>query len=181
MNRQMWTGVGVGVAIAATIGAVAGYRISSGPEFAEVISSQRVTETQRVARQDCRDEQVTQQKPVKDEKRVAGAAIGAVIGGVLGNQVGDGSGQTLATVAGAAAGGYAGSKVQKRMQTGNLETVTEQRCKTVYDTREKPMGFDVSYRLNGQTRTVRTSRELAVGTRLPVIDGQAVLPGEPAG
>ena len=181
MNRQMWTGVGIGVAIAATIGAVAGYRMSADAEFAEVISSQRVTETQRLARQDCRDEQVTQQKPVKDEKRVAGSAIGAVLGGVIGHQVGDGSGQTLATVAGAAAGGYAGSKVQKRMQAGNLETVTQQRCQTVYDTREKPMGFDVSYRLNGETITVRSTRELAVGLRLPVVDGRAVLPSEPAG
>ncbi len=176
MNRQIWTGVGIGVAVAATIGAVAGYRMNSGPEFADVISSQRVTETQRLARQDCRDEQVTQQKPVRDEKRVAGAAIGAVLGGALGNQVGDGSGQTLATVAGAAAGGYAGSKVQKRMQAGNVETVVERRCTTVYDTREKPVGYDVSYRLKGETVTVRLDRELAVGTRLPVIDGKAVLP-----
>ncbi len=181
MNRQMWTGVGIGVAIAATIGAVASYRMTAAPEFADVISSQRVSESQRLARQDCRDEQVTRQKPVKDEKRVAGAAIGAVLGGVLGNQVGDGSGQTLATVAGAAAGGYAGSKVQQRMQDGNLETVTERRCQTVYDTREKPIGFDVSYRLNGQTVVVRLDRDIAAGTRLPVVDGKAVLPSQPQG
>ena len=77
-------------------------------------------------------------------------------GGVLGNQIGGGTGQTVATVAGAAAGGYAGSKIQKNMQDDNTTQTVEQRCRTVYDSAEKPDGYEVRYRLAGQEGTVRT-------------------------
>lgn len=180
MNKSMMTGIGIGVAIAAAVGAVAGYRATRGPQFADVISSAPVTTTEKVAREDCRDEAVERQKAVKDEKRIAGTALGAVVGGVLGNQIGDGSGQTLATVAGAAAGGYAGNRIQKRMQEGNTETVTERRCTTVYDSRERIVGYDVTYRLDGQTGTLRMDEAPAVGARLPVQDGKVVPPGAPA-
>jgi uncharacterized protein YcfJ len=150
-------------------------RASAGndaPSFARVIASTPVVETERVAREVCRDEQVVRQKPVKDEKRVAGAALGAIVGGVLGNQVGDGDGQKLATAAGAIAGGVAGSKIQKRVQQGNTETVTEKRCETVYDTKEKTVGWDVRYRIGEQVQTVRMDSDPGVGAQLPLRDGR---------
>ncbi len=51
----------------------------------------------KVAREECTDVQVTRQKPIKDEDKIAGTAIGAVVGGVLGNQIGDGDGKKIAT------------------------------------------------------------------------------------
>lgn len=150
-------------------------RTSAGndaPSFARVIASTPVVETERVAREVCRDEQVVRQKPVQDEKRVAGAALGAIVGGVLGNQVGDGDGQKLATAAGAIAGGVAGSKIQKRVQQGNTETVTEKRCETVYDMKEKTVGWDVRYRIGEQVQTVRMDSDPGVGAQLPLRDGR---------
>ena len=86
-----------------------------------------------------------------------------------------GDGKTVATVAGAAAGGYAGSKIQKNMQENNTTQTVEQRCRTVYDSAERPDGYQVRYRLAGQEGTVRTDR--APGGSIPVENGQLVLAG----
>ena len=118
--------------------------------------------------------EVEHQKPVKDEKRVAGAALGAVIGGVLGNQVGDGDGQKLATAAGAVAGGIAGSKLQKRVQQSNTEMVTERQCETVYDSKEKTVGYDVRYRIGSSEQTVRMRTDPGVGAQLPLRNGKLI-------
>jgi uncharacterized protein YcfJ len=148
---------------------------TSTTPFARVVRSEPIIEKERVAREECHDEQVTRQKPVKDEKRVAGAAVGAVLGGVLGHQIGSGDGRKLATVAGAVAGGYAGSKVQQRAQENNTETVTEKVCKTVYDTRDKQNGFNVTYSLAGNVHTAKMDYDPGVGASLPVRDGRPVL------
>ncbi len=140
--------------------------------YARVVAATPVVETERVAREVCHDEQVVHQKPVKDEKRVAGVALGAIVGGVLGNQVGDGDGQKLATAAGAVAGGVAGSRIQRRMQQSNTETVTEKRCVTVYDTKEKTVGWDVRYRIGDQVQSVRMDSNPGVGAQLPLRNGR---------
>ena len=201
MNKQLLTGVGIGIVVAGTIAAVASYRgsapeaaktvaalplvsslaasatpaaaeqaaatpaaasptvsKSAGPaanRFAVVLASSPVVVTDKVARQECKDVQVTRQKPIKDEDKVAGTAVGALLGGVLGNQIGGGDGKTIATVAGAIAGGYAGRKVQGRMQEKNTETVTEKQCQTVYDTTRRTEGYRVKYELDGTVRTVQ--------------------------
>ncbi|MCP5328191.1 MAG: glycine zipper 2TM domain-containing protein [Steroidobacteraceae bacterium] len=147
---------------------------SAAPSFARVVASSPVVETERVAREVCRDVEVEHQKPVKDEKRVAGAALGAVIGGVLGNQVGDGDGQKLATAAGAVAGGIAGSKLQKRVQQSNTEMVTERQCETVYDSKEKTVGYDVRYRIGSSEQTVRMRTDPGVGAQLPLRNGKLI-------
>jgi uncharacterized protein YcfJ len=226
MNKSIWSGIGIGIVVAAAAGALANYSMkrSSAPAvadstlsqpalssdaplesssndagagadagagtpakpavtrataasatFARVLRSEPIVEKERVARQECSDQQVTRQKPVKDEKRVAGAALGAVLGGVLGHQVGDGNGQTLATVAGAAAGGYAGSKAQQRLQENNTETVTEKVCKTVYDERDRQVGYNVTYSIDGAVHTQRMQRDPGLGSSLPVKNGQLVL------
>ncbi|HEY5558670.1 MAG TPA: glycine zipper 2TM domain-containing protein [Steroidobacteraceae bacterium] len=174
MNNTVLAGVIVGTVVVTAVGAVAannGYNPLQ--DYATVVAVETAYETNRVARQVCGDDTVLQQAPVKDEKRIAGAAIGAVVGGMLGNQVGDGSGRTAATIAGAAAGGYAGSKIQKKMQEGNLEETVEQRCVTVYDTESIPVGFDVTYELDGVESVVRMEHD--PGKRIPVEDGELVL------
>lgn len=222
MNKQLLTGVGLGIVVAGTIAAVASYR--SAPEaakavtalplvsnlatsaapaaatpaaagqaaatpvaasaavskaggatagrFAVVLASSPVVVNDKVAREECTDVQVTRQKPIKDEDKIAGTAIGAVVGGVLGNQIGGGDGKKIATVAGAVAGGLAGRKVQERMQEKNTETVTEKQCKTVYDTTRRTDGYSVKYELDGTVRTVRMTTDPGVGTRIPARDSR---------
>jgi uncharacterized protein YcfJ len=148
--------------------------VAAKSRYAEVLSTTPVNTSEKVAREVCHDEQVTRQKPVKDEKRVAGAVVGAVLGGVLGNQVGGGDGKKIATVAGAAAGGYAGSKTQKAIQENNTETVTERKCETVYDTKQTAAGYDVKYRLDGAVGTARMDSAPTVGSLLPVKNGKIV-------
>jgi len=175
MNKSLITGLIVGGVAVTAAGAFAGYQALDERRSAEVLSVEPLTKTVRTPRQVCSDVVVSHQAEVKDPKRVTGAVIGAVAGGVLGNQIGDGSGQTVATVAGAAAGGYAGSKIQKNMQENNSTQTVEQRCRTVYDSAERPDGFEVRYRLAGQEGTVRTDR--APGQSIPVENGQLVLTG----
>jgi uncharacterized protein YcfJ len=175
MNKSLITGLVVGGIAVTAAGAFAGYQAIDDRRSAEVLSVEPLTKTVRTPRQVCSDEIVTHQAEIKDPKRVTGAVIGAVAGGVLGNQIGDGTGQTVATVAGAAAGGYAGSKIQKNMQENNTTQTVEKRCRTVYDSADRPDGYQVRYRLAGQEGTVRTDR--APGASIPVENGQLVLAG----
>src|ERR1700751_2927697 len=58
------------------------------PEYAEVIKVPPLTKTIHTPRQDCHDETVTHQGPVKDQHQVFGTVAGAGIGGVIGHQAG---------------------------------------------------------------------------------------------
>jgi uncharacterized protein YcfJ len=173
MNKSLITGLVVGGVAATAFGAYAGYQAMDNRSSAEVLNVEPLMKTVRTPRQVCSDEIVTHQAETNDPKRVTGSVIGAVAGGVIGNQIGDGSGQTVATVAGAAAGGYAGSKIQKHMQDEKTTQTVEQRCRTVYDSVERPDGYEVRYRLAGQEGTVRMDH--APGRRIPVENGQLVL------
>jgi uncharacterized protein YcfJ len=172
MSQKFLIGLVLGAIAVTAAGAYAGYQYFDGGTYAEVISVKPITKTIKTPRQDCHDEQVTQQKPVKDEHRVAGTVVGALVGGVLGNQVGSGNGRKVATVAGAAAGGYAGNQIQDQMQKGDTYTTTQQRCVTAYDSEEKQEGYKVTYRLNGKVAVVHMDHD--PGKRIPVRDGKIV-------
>ena len=173
MNKSLLTGLVVGGVAVTAAGAYAGYQTMDQGRSARVLNVEPMTRTVRTPRQVCASEVVTHQAAVKDPKRVTGSIIGAVAGGLLGNQIGDGDGQTVATVAGAAAGGYAGSKVQKNMQEGNTTQTVEQRCRTVYDSVEKPDGYQVRYRLGDHEGSVRMDHD--PGNSIPVENGDLVL------
>lgn len=174
MNKSMLTGVVLGAIAVTAIGGVAGYKaLNPKPEFADVLAVEPVTETTKTPKQECHDVVVNERAPVKDPNRIAGTAIGAVAGGLLGHQIGGGTGRTLATVGGAAAGGYAGNQVQKNMQEKDTVSSTETRCKTVYATHTKTVGYDVRYRLGKEEGQVRMDHQ--PGSRIPVKDGQLQL------
>lgn len=175
MDKSMLKGVVVGglAMVVLTGGAVTGYRAMTQPKVAEVVAVKEVTQTVTTPRQECREVQVQKKAPVQDEHRVAGTVIGGVAGGLLGNQIGGGRGKTVATVAGAAGGAYAGNQIQKNMQEKDVVTTTETRCTTVNETSQKSLGYDVTYRLDGQQKVVRTT--FRPGATLPVKDGQVVL------
>ena len=178
MDRSMIKGVVIGgvAAVAVAASGITGYKVLSKPSFAEVLAVKDVTETIKTPRQECHDVQVQHQAPVKDENRIAGKVVGGVAGAALGSMIGSGRGSTVAMVAGAAGGAYAGNKVQKNMQEKDTVTSTEARCKTVYDSSEKHLGYDVTYRLEGKQDVVRLAYD--PGKQIPVKDGKLVL--EPA-
>lgn len=173
MNKSMIIGTILGAGVATAGGAIGSYQLLKAPDYAEVISSTPVIKQTKIPHEECHDETVVHQKPVKDENRIAGKLIGAVAGGVLGHQVGGGTGKKVATVAGAVAGGYAGDKVQGNMQKNDTYTTVEQRCKTTYETREDITGYDVVYRLEDKESSVRMTYD--PGNKIPVENGQLVL------
>lgn len=173
MSKQMLIGGIIGAVAVTAIGAVAGYRMLNAESFAEVVSVTAVTKTVNVPREECHDRLVEVATPTKDPKQVTGTIAGAVIGGVLGNQVGGGSGKKVATVAGAAAGGYAGNKIQEGMQDRNTHEEYQRVCDTVQDSHEEHVGYDVTYRMDGQQRVVRMDHD--PGNRIAIENGQLVL------
>ena len=174
MNKSMLTGTVLGVALAATAGGYAGYRmLSSGPEFAQVLAVTPLTETVKTPREECRDVVVTRQKPIKDEHKITGSVLGAVAGGLAGDAIGGGGKNTGAKIAGAVVGGIAGNKVQGSMQENDTYQTTERQCKTVTDTSQRTVGYQVQYRLGEETGNVRM--DFDPGAVIPVQDGQLVL------
>ena len=174
MDSSMIKGVVIGgiAMVVVSAGAVTGYKVMTKPKFADVVAVKEVTQTVVTPREECEDVQVTKKAPTQDPNRVAGTVVGGVAGGLLGSAIGSGTGRTVATIAGAAGGAYVGNKVQKNMQEKNVVTSTERRCKTVNDTSQKLVGYDVTYRLEGKEGTLRTS--FKPGPTLPVKDGQVV-------
>jgi uncharacterized protein YcfJ len=175
MDKSMMKGVLIGgvAMVVVAAGGVTGYRTMTQPKFAEVVSVKEAKETITTPREQCEQVQVQKQAPVKDQHRATGTIAGGVAGGLLGSTIGGGTGKTMATVAGAAAGAYAGNQVQKNMQQKDVVTTTEMRCKTVNETSEKLLGYDVTYRLDGKEGTVRMASD--PGKQIPVRDGQLVL------
>lgn len=175
MNKSMLAGVGIGVAAALGVAAVAGLNVfERAPQYAEVVSAKPIKETVKTPHEQCRNVAVTHRRPVQDENRIAGSVLGAVAGGVIGHQFGGGRGRDVATVAGALGGGYAGNQIQGAMQDRDTTTATQQRCKTVYEKSEKTLGYDVTYRIGEQQGKVRMPSD--PGTRIPLdSNGQLVL------
>lgn len=176
MNKSMLVGAVLGAVGVTAGGAVATYSLvgNSGPEYAEVLAVQPINETVKTPREVCNDVAVTHQRPVKDQHQIAGTVLGAVAGGLLGNQVGGGTGKKIATVAGAVGGGYAGNKVQEHMQESDTYTTTETRCKTVTDTSQQLVGYDVKYQLDGKVGQVRMDHD--PGRQIPVTkEGQLIV------
>lgn len=175
MNKSMLAGVGIGVAAALGVAAVAGMKVfNSTPQYAQVLSAKAIKQTLSDPRQECRNVTLIHRRAVQDENRLAGSVLGAVAGGVLGHQFGGGRGRDVATVAGALAGGYGGNQVQGALQDRDTYSTSEQRCKTVYDKHEKMLGYDVTYKIGNQQGKVRMDND--PGTRIPLdSDGQLVL------
>jgi len=174
----MLVGTVFGVGIATALGGLAGYRMLSGPEYARVVSVTPVTEEVQTPREECRDQVVTRQQPVKDKHKIAGTVVGAVAGGLLGNAIGGGGKNTGAKIAGAAVGGYAGNKTQEKMQQNDTYQTTERVCNTVVDTSERTVGYDVKYLIGEELGEVRMDHD--PGETIPLQDGELVLARGPA-
>ena len=153
-------------------GATAGYKAVTKPAFADVVAVKEIVDTVSTPKERCEDVQVKHQAPIKDEHRIAGSVVGGIAGGLLGSNIGGGKGKTLATVAGASAGAYAGNQVQKNLQEKDTYTTTERRCTTATEKSKKAVGYDATYRYDGEDGVVRTS--VKPGATLPMKNGQVV-------
>tara|TARA_R110001592_G_scaffold126336_1_gene337386 strand:+ start:236 stop:769 length:534 start_codon:yes stop_codon:yes gene_type:complete len=173
MNKSMLTGIVLGVVAATAVGSIAGYKMMSESEFAEVLSVTAVTESVKTPREECRDVTVTKQAPVKDEHKIAGSVLGAVAGGLAGDVIGGGGKNTGAKIAGAVVGGVAGNRIQDSMQKSDTYQASERRCETVTEVSERTVGYDVQYRLGDKTAEVRMDHD--PGSEIPVRDGELVL------
>ena len=175
MNKSMLAGIGIGVAAALGVAAVASLNVfDRSPQYAQVVSATPIKETIKTPRQECRNVPVTHRKPVQDENRITGSVLGAVAGGVLGHQFGGGRGKDVASVVGAFGGGYAVNLIQGSMQENDTYTSTQQRCKTVYDKSEKMLGYDVTYKIGDQQGKIRMDKD--PGTQIPLDNnGQLIL------
>ncbi|MTH47236.1 glycine zipper 2TM domain-containing protein [Intestinirhabdus alba] len=175
MNKSMLAGIGIGVAAALGVAAVAGLDVfDRSPRYAQVVSATPIKETIKTPRQVCRNVTVTHRKPVQDENRIAGSVLGAVAGGVIGHQFGGGRGKDVATVVGALGGGYAGNQIQGAVQENDTYTSTQRRCSTVYDKSKKMIGYDVTYRIGDRQGKIRMDND--PGTQIPLdSNGQLIL------
>lgn len=137
MNKSMLAGIGIGVAAALGVAAVASLNVfERGPQYAQVVSATPIKETVKTPRQECRNVTVTHRRPVQDENRITGSVLGAVAGGVIGHQFGGGRGKDVATVVGALGVDMQVTR-SRAFQESDTYTTTQQRCKTVYDKSEK--------------------------------------------
>jgi len=173
INKQLLVGGIVGAIAVTALGATAGYQMLGSDNYAEVLSVKPLTEMVSVPQEECRDELVSVRHPTQDPNQIAGTVTGAVVGGLIGSQIGDGDGKKVATVGGVVAGGYAGKKVQEGMQDRNVDQVNERVCETTQTSSQQPAGYEVTYLLDGQERTVRMSDD--PGRRIPIENGEPVV------
>lgn len=173
MNRSMLVGAVLGAGLATAAGGFAGYRMLTGPEYAQVVAVTPVTESIKTPREECSDQIVTRQEPVKDKHKITGTVLGAVAGGLLGDAIGGGGKNTAAKIAGAAVGGYAGNKTQETMQAGDTYQTTERVCNTVVDVSERTVAYDVKYQIGDVAGEVRMDHD--PGDTIPLQDGKLVI------
>jgi len=128
------------------------------PIYGEVVSATPITEMRTGSREVCEDREVEKRRPERFGDK-DGMVIGAVVGGLVGNQVGGGDGRKLATVAGAVGGAYAGREIDRRHEGGERYTEVERVCETVTEPREEVVGYDVTYRSEGELGSTRVDKK----------------------
>lgn len=110
----------------------------------------------------------TEEVPVQSSsnRSYGGAAIGGVTGGIVGNQVGKGSGKTAATAVGAVIGALVGDNIDNDgyRNAPSVQYRTEQRCRSVPQSREIPDGYDVTVRFQGRDMTFQMRDDPGYGT-----------------
>ncbi|CAI0794733.1 Uncharacterized protein conserved in bacteria [Serratia fonticola] len=138
MNKSMLAGVGIGIAAALGIAAVAGLDVfTPGPQYAQVLAATPIKETIKTPRQECRNVTVTHRAPVQDENRIAGSVLGAVAGGVIGHQFGGGRGRDVATVVGALGGAMPVTRCRGPCKTTTLPPARSSAAKRCMTNRRK--------------------------------------------
>jgi uncharacterized protein YcfJ len=186
MNRTLL----IALACAGALSAPATFA-DSFPDRARVISSHPVVERIPVSREECWNDRARGYESRRVTRTDTGASIGpgtvlgAVVGGVIGHQFGNSSGgRDRGTAAGAIVGGLVGNQIDRdnSAPSPRVEEVERvpverdvERCRTVDETREATVGFDVRYEYRGRQFETRLARD--PGRTLPIrVDVQPVQP-----
>jgi uncharacterized protein YcfJ len=170
VDKKLILGGVVGAALA-TGGMVMAGKTLTRPEHGDVVRVSPRIERVDTPREVCRD--VTTTRYVRREDNLNnGTLIGALVGGAVGNRHG-GSNRDAATVLGAVAGGFAGREIDRRKVRSEPVTRTTRRCSTVADVQEKIAGYDVTYEVDGERRTVLMDRDPGDRVRLAEVDALA--------
>ena len=150
--------IAAGIAIALGGYAFADYRAEQREEaqYATTLRVTPVTEEVKTPREECRDVRTT--RYVKDRGNdTTGTIVGALVGGAIGNQVGGGNGRKAATAAGLVGGGLIGRRIDENNNPPKAVHSTQRKCKTVHDTHEEVVAYDVEYEYNGRIGHTRTN------------------------
>jgi uncharacterized protein YcfJ len=123
--------------------------------------------------EECWEEEVVRQDLRRYERSSTPGLLGMIIGGALGNAVGNNSSsRKVGAVVGAVLGGSVARDITRANDARNapVRVVTEERCRTVYNTRreEKLVGYDVRYSYNGAQHTVRMPEDPGATVRVRV-------------
>ncbi|HET7845528.1 MAG TPA: glycine zipper 2TM domain-containing protein [Xanthomonadales bacterium] len=170
MDKKLLIGVVAGAALA-TAGMVLAGRTLTRPTYGEVVRVHPRVEQVNAPREVCRD--VTSTRYVKREDNLNnGTLIGALVGGAIGNRHG-GSHRDAATVVGAVAGGFAGREIDRRKVRSEPVTTTTRQCRTVAEVQERVAGYDVTYEVDGDRRTVYMDRDPGDRVRLAEVEAIA--------
>lgn len=141
--------------------------------YAEVLETRPVYQSVTVAspQEECWEEEVRVRESRHNQSRTP-VLISTIIGGALGNAVGNNkSSQRVGTVVGAVLGHSVGRDiVQANRQPQPARYQTVQHCETVtrYDDEERLVGYQVTYRYNGEEFTVRADQDPGDRIRLRV-------------
>ena len=147
-----------------------GASAESFTDNAQVTSVRATMDRIPVNREECWSEQLRGYEDRRVTRQDNGAQIGvgtvlgAVVGGVIGHQFGNSSGgRDRGTAAGAIVGGLVGNQVDRDNYGPGSSVEVErrpvtrevERCRTVQEVREVPVGYDVTYRYGGREFTTR--------------------------
>ena len=152
--------IAAGVALALGGYAAADWRAERREEaqYATTLRVIPVKEEIKTPREECRDVRVT--KYVQDRGNdTTGTVVGALVGGALGNQVGGGNGRKAATAAGLIGGGLIGRRIDENNNPPKAVHTTQRKCKTVHDTHEEVVAYDVEYRYRDEVHMARMERD----------------------
>ncbi|VTQ22770.1 surface antigen domain protein [Escherichia coli] len=175
MNKSMLAGIGIGVAAALGVAAVASLNVfERGPQYAQVVSATPIKETVKTPRQECRNVTVTHRRPVQDENRITGSVLGAVAGGVIGHQFGGGRGKDVATVVGRWVVDMPVTRSRALSRKAILTRLRNSVVKRCMTSQKKMLGYDVTYKIGDQQGKIRMDRD--PGTQIPLdSNGQLIL------
>ncbi|MBP9751263.1 MAG: glycine zipper 2TM domain-containing protein [Candidatus Moranbacteria bacterium] len=115
---------------------------------------------------ECWTEEVPVQQSSSRDRSYGGAAIGGVTGGILGHQIGKGSGKTVATATGAVIGALVGDNIDNDgyRSAPQVQYRSQERCRSVPQSREIPDGYDVTVRFQGRDMTFQMRDDPGYGT-----------------
>lgn len=181
MNRKTTS---LALAFIATLSATA-LAAESFTDRARVVSVLPIHERIPVSREECwndRQRGYEERRVVRRDTGApigAGTVLGAVVGGVIGHQMGGSDrARDAATVGGAVVGGIVGNQIERDGAPSSRERVVEvervpvernvERCRTVQETREATIGYDVVYEYAGREFTTRLDRDPGRNLRVRV-------------